>query len=104
MTVCIEVKRGAGDRDGGEIMEPLLGDSLPAALARGRAALDQTACAFDRVSLSLDYAPGLYVGHRVQVADPDMGETWQGMIVGVAHAFDGQSSETQLEVERAREV
>lgn len=104
MPLSIEVKRNGGDRDGGEILEPLLGESLPAAIARGRAELDATACAFDRVSLVLDYRPDLYVGHRVQVSDPDMGETWQGAIVGIAHVFDGERLETRLEIDRARRV
>jgi len=98
--VTVEVMRGAGARDGGEILAPLLGDSLPAAIARGRAELDANAHARDRVRLLLDYTPGLRLGQRVAVADPDLGAVWQGDVVGLEHRWTGQLAETQLDVDR----
>ena len=102
MPVTIEVLRGEGARDGGEIREPLLGDSLTAAVARGRAALDATAHARDRVSLNLDFRPDLLLGQRLEVADPELGATWQGDIVGLEHEWDGEIAETRLEIDRPR--
>lgn len=102
MPVTIEVVRGDGLRDGGEIREPLLGDSLQAAIARGRAQLDANAHARDRVGLTLDYRPDLRLGQRLGVADPELGAVWQGDIVGVEHAWDGDVAETRLTLDRPR--
>jgi hypothetical protein len=102
--IAIEVVRGSGSRSGGEILEPLLGDSLQAALARGRAELDASAHARDRVALDLDYRPELMLGQRVDVSDPELGAVWQGEIVGVQHLWDGSIAETRITVDRPREV
>jgi hypothetical protein len=102
MPVTIEVIRGAGTRDGGEILAPLLGDSLQAALARGRAELDANAHARDRVGLVLDYRPDLALGQRLSVADPELGAVWQGDIVGIEHDWDGDVAETRLTLDRPR--
>ena len=54
MAVTIEVYRGAGDWPGAEIREPLLGESLEAALARGRAALDADSPTFQAFVIRQD--------------------------------------------------
>jgi hypothetical protein len=102
MPITIEVLRGEGARDGGEIRDPLLGDSLPAALARGRAELDTAAHASDRVVVSLDYRPDLMLGQRVEVSDAELGATWQGDLVGLLHTWDGRIAETRAEIDRPR--
>lgn len=102
MSVTIEVVRGDGARDGGEILAPLLGASLQAAIARGRAELDASAHPRDRVSLTLDYRPDLLLGMRLEVSDPELGASWQGQVVGVAHDWDGEIAETVLTMDRAR--
>ncbi len=102
MAVTIEVIRGSGERDGGEILAPLLGDSLQAAIARGRAELDTHAHARDRVGLTLDYRPDLMLGQRLGVADPELGAVWQGDVVGVEHVWDGDVAETRLTLDRPR--
>jgi hypothetical protein len=101
--ITVEVIRGAGDADGGEILEPLLGDSLEAALARGRAELDQHAHGHDRVAvITTTYRPELLLGVRLAVADPDLGAVWYGTVVGVEHLWDGTLAETRLTIDRAR--
>lgn len=102
MTITIEVLRGAGTRDGGEVSEALLGDSLVAALARGRAELDAHACNRDRISLTIDYRADLLPGARIAVNDPELGALWQGTVVGVAHSWDGSVAQTVLTVDRTR--
>lgn len=102
MSVTIEVIRGSGARDGGEILEPLLGESLQAAIARGRSELDANAHARDRVGLVLDYRPDLMLGQRLGVADPELGAVWQGDIVGVEHIWDGGVADTRLILARPR--
>ncbi len=104
MTITIEVLRGAGTRDGGEVSEALLGDSLVAALARGRAELDAHAYTRDRIALTIDYRADLLPGDRIAVADPDLGALWQGTVLGVEHSWDGSVAETVLSVDRAREI
>ena len=100
MAVTIEVYRGAGDRPGAEIREPLLGESLEAALARGRAELDANAHGWERVSLEADYRLDLALGDLVEVDDPLQGMAWRGQIVGIAHRFAGGAPTTTLDVRR----
>lgn len=100
MAVTISVYRGAGARDGGEISEPMLGTSLPAALARGRAELD--AAAHPRRALTLDviYRPQSRLGELIEIDDPIHGVPWRGKITGIVHRDDGASIVTTLSVER----
>jgi hypothetical protein len=101
MGVMVEVYRGAGDRPGGEIREPLLGTSLEAALARGLAELDQRAHSFERVTLDTDYRPELTLGAVVEVDDPLQGIPWRGQVIGVQHRFSDNMPATVLTVRRA---
>jgi hypothetical protein len=100
MSLTIEVYRGAGDRPGDEIREPLLGDSLPAALARGGAELDERAHPWERVTLEMDLRQDLALGDLVRVDDPVQGATWTGRIIGIRHADDGATMTTTLDVRR----
>ncbi len=100
MAVTVEVYRGAGDRTGDEIREPLLGDSLPAALSRGRAELDARAHGWERVELLLGFRPELRLGALVAVDDPLQGARWVGKIVGISHQDDGAVLDTTLTVRR----
>ena len=100
MSITIEVYRNAGARPGDEIREPLLGDSLPAALARGRAELDDQAHAWERAELELDLRQDLAIGALVRVDDPVQGATWTGRIIGIRHADDGATLTTRIDVRR----
>ncbi|WP_295440928.1 hypothetical protein [uncultured Thiodictyon sp.] len=100
MTITIEVLRGTGDQSGAEVSDALLGSSIDAALARGRAELDARAHARARVQLTIDYDPAILLGMRIAVTDPEMGETWQGSIIGLAHVWVGVAAETRLTVDR----
>lgn len=100
MAVTIEVYRHAGDWPGAEIREPLLGESLEAALARGRAELDANAHGWERVSLEADYRLDLALGDLVEVDDPLQGAPWRGQVVGIAHRFTGGAVTTTLNVRR----
>jgi hypothetical protein len=100
MSLTVEVYRNAGTRPGDEIREPLLGDSLAAALARGRAELDERAHAWERVTLELDLRQDLTLGDLVRVDDPVQGATWTGRIIGIRHADDGATLTTTLDVRR----
>lgn len=100
MSITVEVYRGAGDRPGGEISEALLGDDVPAALARGRAELDANATAWERVSLECRYKPELRLGDVVEVDDPVLGAAWRGKIVGIVHSESDSEIVTKLDVRR----
>lgn len=100
MAVQIEVYRGAGDRPGGEIHEELLGESLPAALARGLAELDANATPWERVELEMAYRPDLAMGAIVSVIDPVQGESWRGKITALSHSSDGLEVITRASVRR----
>lgn len=100
MAVTVEVYRGAGDRPGAEIREPLIGDSLVAALARGRAELDANAHGWERVGLEAEYRPDLARGDLVEVDDPLLGRPWRGLVVGITHKLDGGAASTTLDVRR----
>lgn len=100
MPVTIEVYRDAGDWPGAEVREPLLGESLEAALERGRAELDANAHGWERVSLEADYQPDLALGALVEVDDPLQGVAWRGQVVGIMHRFTGGAVTTTLEIRR----
>lgn len=99
MPITIEVYRDAGDRHGGEISEPLLGDSLPAALARGRAELDAHAWQQRTLDIEAVFAPTRRLGDLVEVMDPTLGAAVRGKVVGIAHQDSGESVITTLTLE-----
>jgi hypothetical protein len=102
MALAIEVYRDAGDRPGDEIREDLLGDSLEAALARGRGELDANAHATTTTTLEL-VAPrlDLRLGDLIGVSDPAQGVEWRGKIVGIRHTQAVGEAPTVLTLERA---
>ncbi|MBK1699727.1 hypothetical protein [Thiococcus pfennigii] len=105
MSITIEVYRGAGDRPGEDIVEPLLGDSLAAAQARGKAELNARATLMMSETLELvSPRPDLFCGALIEVNDPDQGEPWRGKVVGIAHALHPGEAPTTLTVERPIDV
>lgn len=95
----IVVIRGAGDRKGSDITEPLL-YSLEAKLARGTAEMDEHSEEQQVVDLTITYRPGVRMGQLVEVNDSIQGATWRGKITGIAHAMDGTQVLTTLNVLR----
>lgn len=105
MALAIEVYRGAGDRPGDDIRDDLLGDSLEAALARGRGELDAHAHATIATVLSLCVPRAdLCLGDIVAIDDPTQGADWKGKIVGIRHSLAFGDPPTTLTVERLRDV
>ena len=101
MPITIEVLRGSGDRPGGEISEPLIGNSREAAIARGRAELDATAQQIISTTLVL-VRPRLdiHLGDLVRISDPAQGAAWTGKITGIAHDASAGADPTTITVER----
>lgn len=83
MSLDLFVERGAGDRRGEDIIEPLLGGSVPAALARGRNELDNQASSPQSVSVECVFRTGMRVGQHVRFYDFDSGEAWDGKITSL---------------------
>ena len=98
--IAVEVYRGSGERPGGEVRDPLIGDSLPVALARGRAELDANAHTMERVELESAYRPDSTLGELIEIDDPVQGVTWRGQVIGIAHRLDGAELITVLTVRR----
>lgn len=96
--VDIVVQRGAGDRPGDDIQEPLLAD-LGAALARGTAELDR-ATLHDERSLACNFQASVANGEMIQSHDADQAETWRGKVIGVSHALSGTEVTTTLRLWR----
>jgi hypothetical protein len=98
MSVDIIVVRGAGDRQGDDIISGLLSD-INVALLRGAAAINDATPIYD-VSLRTHFRPGVRNGDNVMVIDQFQGETWYGRVVGINHVLERPTLYTDLEVER----
>jgi hypothetical protein len=98
----IEVYRGDGARRGADIQEPLLGTSLQAALARGRAELNAQAHRWQQVELLLPYRNDLALGDLLSVTDAYAVEspTWVGRVIGISHQISPDAMLTTLTVAR----
>lgn len=96
--IDVIVQRGAGNRPGQDIFEPLL-SSVPAAVARGRSEIDVHSD-LQTVSLSIVYRSGLEKGQLVEVHDDFTGEVWRGKIVGVQHTVVEDEISTELTILR----
>jgi hypothetical protein len=77
--VCI---RGAGDRRGDDIVEPLL-STVEAGLSRGRAELDEGA--FSDESSLTTLVMDLRLGNVVEVDDSVIGR-WRGKLTSLSHS------------------
>jgi hypothetical protein len=95
----IVVQRCAGDRPGDDIVEPLL-SSVPAALSRGRAELDEgTPARQERIGYAWQ---DFRLGKSIELDDPIAGHWW-GKATGIQHSIqiDDQgnvSGETSIDV------
>ena len=94
----IIVQRGAAERPGDDIQEPLLSDP-GAALARGRAELDR-ATLHDERTLTCNFQATVGNGDLLQSHDSGQAETWRGKIIGVSHELQGVEVTTTLRVWR----
>lgn len=99
MSVDLIVVRGEGDRDGGEILDPLMATTA-VALARGAQEVNAST-PVNNVTLRTTFRPGVRLGQTVEVLDEMQGETWRGIIMGVSNVVEGPVVYTQLDIERA---
>lgn len=103
MSIDLFVQRGAGDKQGEDVVDPLLG-SIPVALARGRNELDAKAHRKDDESLETVYRAGVRLGDLARTYET--GEVWTGKITGIQHTVSkvGESVQTttSMQLERPR--
>lgn len=98
MTIHLIVIRGAGDKEGTDILDPLL-CSTAAALGRGAQEIDAST-PVNAVSLEITYRVGLRKGMVVEVVDSVSSETWQGTIMSMTHVIEGATIYSKLDIER----
>lgn len=98
----VVVFRGAGDRKGQDIVEPLL-SSVTAKLERGRVEMDEHAKPAQSVSMDIVYRPGVRLGQLFEVHDAAQGKSWRGKVVGITHKLTRTSHVTELSISRPME-
>lgn len=84
MTIDIFVVRGAGDRRGEDVVDPLV-SALPVAIQRGRNELDGLSSAPQTVSAETVYRPGVRTGQLARFCDSQSGSRTMAKIMGVTH-------------------
>ena len=98
MSIDIVVVRGAGDRQGPDIVSGLLSD-IDVALLRGTTAINDATSIWE-VQLRTHFRTDVRNGDTVMVIDQLQGETWYGRIVGVNHVLERPLVYTDLTVEK----
>jgi hypothetical protein len=96
--IDIFVQRGAGDKRGPDITDPLITE-LSVALSRGQVEVDKTALSRS-VQMSARFRPGLECGQLVQVVDALQGAAWRGKITSIDNAVEGAVLMSRITVER----
>lgn len=91
----IAVVRGAGDKPGDNIVDPLIG-SVPVAIQRGRNELDARASGLREVDIEAVYRAGVRMGQLAKIFDMQTGVPWLGKISGVTHQISKAGDSTQL--------
>ncbi len=97
--VDLVVIRGAGDRQGDDIVEALL-STTAAALNRGRNELDRRATGKDSLTYTVVFRTGILLGQLVEVDDILLGASFRAKVTAVRHIINQTSATTQLTLER----
>ena len=98
MSVDVIAIRGLGDKEGEEILDPLL-STVTAALARAAQAIN-AATPIEPVTLETTYRAGWALGQSVEVSDSLTGDKWRGQIISLSNVFNGPTLYTRLSIER----
>lgn len=96
----IFVQRGTADRRGPDVVDPLIGGSIPVAIQRGRNELDKLAHSPQSVRVETLHRTALQLGQHSRFYDFDTGEVWNGKVVGISHKQSGRDLVTSLQIER----
>lgn len=95
--IDLYVFRGAGDRDGDEIFDPLLCDIAPA-LQRGKYEIDFNTPKIQQ-TMEVGYASAVRAGDQVSVSDSRTGEVIYGVLRDYSHVLDGPTVYTRISIE-----
>lgn len=98
--ITVTVTRGAGDRSGQPITDPLIAGSEAAARARANAELDAAGSQRERVTLEIAPQSGLAPGQVVEVREIGR-EPWRGMITSIRMEIAAAPSGGQMTLTRA---
>jgi len=100
MAIDIIVVRMPGDKQGQDIVDPILSNTNVAVL-RGIAEIQDNE-PVDVVTLSTNYRSGVRKGDIAEVIDELQGEVWRGKIVGISHNTALADIWTDLDIEKPR--
>lgn len=96
--INIIVQRGFGDKQGPDISDPLLTDTI-VAISRGTKEIDQATSIYAE-TLRTTFRKGVALGQLVEVHDALQGVSWRGKIVSISHVRKGVTLWTDLDIER----
>jgi hypothetical protein len=99
VSVDIIVLRGAGDKRGPDIIEPLIAEPI-VAVERGRNELDTHSVLQQPIQMTTTFRTGVELGQLVEVIDALQGEVWRGKITGISHRISGGEVQTTLDILR----
>jgi len=99
MAIDIFVQRGSGNKQGEDIVDPLI-TSIPVALQRGRNELDEQSSAPQDISVEVVYRDGVRLGQVAKFYDAQTGLEWLGKITGITHRSSGVELLTTLQVKK----
>lgn len=97
--IDIFVQRGAGDKRGQDVVDPLM-CALEPALERGRALLDEHAVLQQPVQVTVKFRPGVRLGQMAEFHDAMQGVSWKGKITGIQHTIRSGTVVTVLDTTR----
>ena len=97
--ITITVTRGAGDRPGQPITDPLIAGSEAAARARANSELDASGSQRERVTLEIAPQAGLAPGQLVEVREIGR-DPWRGMITAIRMEIAAAPSEGKMTLTR----
>lgn len=95
MTIGLIVIRGAGDRPGDDIVDPLIG-SIPVALERGRNELDSRASALQDLGAETVYRTDVRTGELGRFYNEQTGAIVTGKVGGITHEVRKVGESVQL--------
>lgn len=98
--IDIFVQRDEGDKRGDDIVDPLIGGSLPVAIQRGRNELDDTATPMQTVTVEAVYRDGVRRGKLALFNDSLRGLSWLGKVTGITHRVQRGVVTSTLQIKR----
>ena len=96
--MSVEVFRGAGDKQGDPVIQPLLNEASLVVL--GKHLMDANAQPFSKITADISYRGGLKLGDLVSIPNPSTSAQMKAKIVGLSLTFSNGSAHQSLILER----